>query len=64
MTLHYLPIPSAWRERRRAEGCRRRPVDHELEINPVIGELQEIRLRKPFVKFADEVRRVLRTDTE
>jgi NAD(P)H-dependent FMN reductase len=55
---------TAWRESRRAEGSRGHAVDHKFEVDPVIGELQEIRVRKPFMEFADEIRRVLRADAE
>jgi hypothetical protein len=30
----------------------------------MIGELQEIRVRKPFMEFADQVRRVFCADAE
>ena len=55
---------SRWSKRRRAEGRRRRPVDHELEVNPVVRQLQEIRLVEPLMKFANEVWRVFRADAK
>ena len=52
------------RERGRTEWRRRRPVDHQLEVNPVIWQLQEIRLVEPLVKFANEVWGVFRADAK
>ena len=45
-------------------ASRRHAVDHELEIDSVIRELQEIRVRKSFVEFSHQVRRVLSADAE
>ncbi len=44
-----VPITSG--KRPSAERGRRRPVDHELEVNPVIEKLQQVRMRKPFMEF-------------
>ena len=57
-------VPNIRRERRRAEWKGWHAVDHELEVNSVIGELQEIRVGKSLVEFADQVRRVFGANAE
>jgi hypothetical protein len=63
INIHY-PYSGNGLERHGAEGRRGRPVDHKLEVDTVIGELQEICVGKSLVEFADEVRRILCADTE
>ena len=51
-------------ERDRAERFRGRSVDHELEIDAVIRQLQEIDFRELLVEFANEIRGVFDANPE
>jgi hypothetical protein len=47
-----------------AEGERWRPLDHELQINPVVRKLQEIDFLKRPLEFTNEVRGIFSANSE
>ncbi len=55
---------SIWRQSRRAEGLGWRPVDHERDIDVVVGELHEIKLAEAIAKFAGKIGGVLGANPE
>jgi hypothetical protein len=51
-------------KRDRAKRRRRRPVDHKLQVDAVVGQLQKVEFFELFLEFANEVRGVLGANSE
>ena len=49
---------------RRAKGSARSPIDHELEIDVVVGQVHQIVRHEHWLKLAREDVRVVSADTE